>query len=185
MLLPDFLLSARRPLAVGFLWSHRGNWRSVPVPQSDPAAWSRTAVRLSQEPKTLALHHNLRHKHTHRHINADHWQSVGTSGIHRHWLPRSLRQSFHASARFRHQSAFWIFCLLWPQTARTATATTGSHSSRWGRGWRYRMNDSSFQTQPCCGHNTRGRGGSFRSGHTEKRSYVWTPHRELEWTVLL
>lgn len=84
MLLPDFLLSARRPLAVGFLWSHRGNWRSVPVPQSDPAAWSRTAVRLSQEPKTLTLHHTLWHKHTPTHKR---W-SLAVSGNIRH--PQAL-----------------------------------------------------------------------------------------------
>lgn len=76
--------------------------------------------------------------HTHTLIIGSQWE---TSSIHRHWLPRSLRQSFHASARFWQHSASWFICLLWPQTERTATATTGSHSSRWARRWPYWMND--------------------------------------------
>lgn len=109
------------------------------IPRPDHELWCSWVKNQRHEHYTIPSDTQMHTTHTHTR-----W-SLSVSGkrqaSNRHWLPRSLRQSFHASARFRQHSASWFICLLWPQTERTATATTGSHSSRWARRWPYWMND--------------------------------------------
>lgn len=120
--------------------------------------------------------------HTHTLITGSQWERQASTGIdcQGHWDRASMHQPISDSIRPLGLSV----CFDHKQQGQQQQPQEAIHPGEPADGGTEWMTGS-FQARPCCGHNTRGKGGSFRSGHTKRKSYVRMPHREPAWTLLL
>lgn len=136
------------------------------------AAESRTKdMNITPYPQT---HKCTRHTHTRWSLSVSGKRQASTGiDCRGHWDRASMHQPISDSIRPLGLSV----CFDHKQKGQQQQPQEAIHPGEPADG-RTEWMTGSFQARQCCGHNTRGKGGSFWSGHTERRSYVRTPHRE-------